>query len=117
MAFPELWVICSYYVLFFPRKSQCAGWKSAILNYVHNSVLLAMDTGFEWDEDKRQANIAERGVDFRYAALIFQGPVLEAEDKHEDYGERRFRALGQVQGETYMVAFAKETAALSARGR
>ena len=64
-----------------------------------------MDEGYEWDEDKRQANIAERGVDFRYAALIFQGPVLEAEDKREAYGERRFRALGQVEGETYMVAY------------
>lgn len=64
-----------------------------------------MIEGFEWDEDKRNANIAERGVDFRDAALIFQNPVLEAVDAREDYGEQRFRALGHVGDEYYLVAY------------
>jgi uncharacterized protein len=61
--------------------------------------------GFEWDEDKRQANIAERGVDFRLAAQIFQNPIMESEDTREEYGEQRFRALGQVGDEYFIVAY------------
>ena len=59
----------------------------------------------EWDEDKRLANLAERNVDFRRASLIFRNPVLEAEDTREDYGEKRFRALGHVDDEYYLVAY------------
>jgi hypothetical protein len=64
-----------------------------------------MSAGFEWDEDKRKRNIAERGVDFRRAAQIFRNPVLETEDTREDYGEQRFRALGHVDEEYYLVAY------------
>lgn len=35
---------------------------------------------FEWNEAKRLSNLAERGVDFRDAALIFEGPVIVKED-------------------------------------
>ena len=44
----------------------------------------------DWNEAKRLSNIEERGVDFRDAALIFEGPVLEKEDTRDDYGEQRF---------------------------
>jgi uncharacterized protein len=54
-----------------------------------------MDLEFEWDEEKRISNIKERGVDFRDAALIFEGPVIMKEDTRESYGEPRFRALGK----------------------
>lgn len=64
-----------------------------------------MIEGFEWDEQKRHANIAERGVDFRLAALIFENPVIESEDTREDYGEQRFRALGHVGEEYFIVAY------------
>jgi len=50
---------------------------------------------FEWDETKRQVNIEKHGVDFRLAAGIFLGPVLEAVDDRENYAETRFRALGK----------------------
>jgi uncharacterized DUF497 family protein len=64
-----------------------------------------MDFEFEWDEEKRISNIEERGVDFRDAALIFEGPIIMREDTREDYGERRFRALGKVDNEYYVVAY------------
>jgi uncharacterized DUF497 family protein len=64
-----------------------------------------MDLEFEWDEEKRLSNIKEHGVDFRDAALIFEGPVITKEDTREDYGERRFRALGKVDNEYYIVAY------------
>ena len=58
-----------------------------------------------WDEDKRQHNIQDHGVDFRLAALIFKGWVLEAEDERDDYGESRYRALGRVGDEYLVVAY------------
>jgi uncharacterized DUF497 family protein len=36
---------------------------------------------FEWDEDKRQANLVKHGVDFRRMTELFDGPTLEAVDK------------------------------------
>lgn len=60
---------------------------------------------FVWDETKRRANIETHGVDFRDAALIFEGPILEAEDTRSNYREQRFRALGRVNDDFYMVAY------------
>ena len=31
---------------------------------------------FEWDEDKRQSNIAKHGIDFDRAATLFDGRLL-----------------------------------------
>ena len=59
----------------------------------------------EWDEKKRHRNIIDHGVDFKDAALIFESPVIEAEDTRAEYGETRYRALGQVDGVCFMVAF------------
>jgi len=54
---------------------------------------------FTWDEDKRQANLEFRKVDFIDAIAIFNDPeIIEAVDGRNDYGEERIRALGQVDG-------------------
>ena len=58
----------------------------------------------EWDENKRLSNLEDHGVDFRDAALIFLHPAIEAEDTRSEYGERRFRALGHIEGDYFMVA-------------
>ena len=60
---------------------------------------------FEWDESKRQSNLVDHGVDFKDAALIFEDVFLEAEDRRGDHGETRFRALGHVGGDYFMVAY------------
>jgi uncharacterized DUF497 family protein len=57
---------------------------------------------FEWDKDKRLEVIERRGVDFRQAALIFDGPVLTVEDTRRDYGERRYISIGMA-GPTCLV--------------
>jgi uncharacterized DUF497 family protein len=49
---------------------------------------------FEWDEAKSDANFEERGFDFEFASLIFDGLTLEVEDRRKDYGERRVVAIG-----------------------
>ena len=61
--------------------------------------------GFEWDEDKRRRNLADHGVDFRLAARIFQGAVLEAADRRGGYDEPRYRALGRVGDDYFVVAY------------
>lgn len=60
---------------------------------------------FEWDEAKRQEGIAKHGVDFLYAAAIFAGVTVTAEDARTDYGERRHVAVGMVDGECFVVVF------------
>ncbi|MBN8908042.1 MAG: BrnT family toxin [Rhodospirillales bacterium] len=59
----------------------------------------------EWDERKRLSNLDDHGVDFRDAALVFESAFLEAEDRRTDYGEPRFRALGHVGDEYFMVVY------------
>jgi len=49
---------------------------------------------FEWDSAKSEANLRERGFDFAFASLIFDGPTFEVEDRRSDYGERRVVAIG-----------------------
>jgi uncharacterized protein len=61
--------------------------------------------GFDWDEEKRQRNLAERGVDFADAAVIFEGDVLEAKDRRNRYGEVRYRALGRVGDDYFLVVY------------
>ena len=65
----------------------------------------AMASNVTWDEDKRRENIERRGVDFGEAALIFEGDVVESVDARRDYGEVRYRALGRVEDQYYMVAY------------
>ncbi len=57
---------------------------------------------FEWDENKRQSVIRERGVDILDAALIFEGYVLTRRDER-DYGEARFISLGMADTQCYVV--------------
>ena len=49
---------------------------------------------FEWDQTKSDTNFEDRGFDFEFATLIFDGPTLEVEDRRKDYGERRMIAIG-----------------------
>ena len=50
----------------------------------------------EWDEEKRESNLAKHGVDFARAGRIFENPILAQIDKRQDYGEERVIALGHV---------------------
>lgn len=58
---------------------------------------------FQWNEDKRQANIKKHGVDLLYAALIFESDTLTREDDRQDYGEVRFASLGLIDDVPYVV--------------
>jgi uncharacterized protein len=58
--------------------------------------------GFEWDERKRQPNLAKHGIDFASAARIFDGRVVEWDDSRRDYGEQRRLVLG-LAGQTVLL--------------
>jgi len=60
---------------------------------------------FEWDEDKRQSNILNHGIDFERAKEIWQGPVLEVPSLQSRHSEERFLAIGQSEGRFITVVF------------
>jgi uncharacterized protein len=58
---------------------------------------------FEWDDEKYLANLTKHGVDFVEAMLIFENDVLTVEDARQNYGEQRFRSIGLVDGNCFVV--------------
>ena len=66
---------------------------------------------FGWDEQKSSRNFRDRGFDFEFATLIFEGPTLEREDARRDYGERRVVAIGIAQGIALTVVYTDRTEA------
>ena len=53
---------------------------------------------FTWDAKKSDDNLRDRGFDFAFASLIFDGVTVEVEDRRRDYGEERMVAIGQADG-------------------
>ena len=53
---------------------------------------------FAWDRSKSDANLRDRGFDFAFASLIFDGPTVEVEDRRRNYGETRIVATGLADG-------------------
>lgn len=59
----------------------------------------------EKDLDKEVRNLAERGLSLDLAAHLDWSTALVWEDLREDYGERRFCALGLIEGRVFSVVF------------
>ncbi len=58
---------------------------------------------FEWDESKRQANLAKHHIDFQDAKRVFEGPVFERmESRH---GEDRMFAIGLMEDIEIVVVY------------
>jgi len=60
---------------------------------------------FEFDPKKNRDNVAKHRVDFATAARIWEDCVFEREDARRDYGEKRFIALGAVEGRAMVVVY------------
>lgn len=58
-----------------------------------------------FDPAKRQLTLAERGLDFEDAVLVFQGVTVEIEDTRKDYGERRIICYGLLAGRMVVVGY------------
>jgi uncharacterized protein len=51
---------------------------------------------FEWDEDKREKTLRERGIDFIDAAMIWKDPMRQERiDWRHNYGETRVQTVGE----------------------
>jgi uncharacterized DUF497 family protein len=53
---------------------------------------------FEWDERKRRSNLGKHGIDFAALDQMFTHDVVEEIDARRDYGERRIKAIGELNG-------------------
>ena len=60
---------------------------------------------FSWDPEKSDVNFQDRGFDFAFASLIFDGSTLEREDTRLEYGERRIIAIGLAAGLELTVCY------------
>ena len=58
-----------------------------------------------YDPAKRDKTLAERGLDFEDAALLFAGVTVEVEDTRQDYGERRIICYGTLEGRVVVVGY------------
>jgi uncharacterized DUF497 family protein len=58
---------------------------------------------FEWDENKRLANIRKHGFDFADVSSIFNSDTVTVEDDRYNYGEQRFMTLALLQGRIIAV--------------
>jgi uncharacterized protein len=58
---------------------------------------------FEWDEGKRQGNLAKHHIDFQDAKRVFDGPVFERMDSRR--GEDRVVAIGSMEDIEVVVVY------------
>jgi uncharacterized DUF497 family protein len=58
-----------------------------------------------FDPAKSAKTLAERGLDFADAALIFAGLTVEIEDTRRDYGEKRIICYGLLAGRLVVVGY------------
>jgi uncharacterized protein len=58
-----------------------------------------------YDPAKRAGTLAERGLDFEDAAVVFAGVTVEIEDTRRDYGERRIVCYGMLEDRMVVVGY------------
>ena len=58
-----------------------------------------------FDPAKRATTLAERGLDFADAELVFAGITLEVEATRKNYGEQRIVCFGQLEGRVVVVGY------------
>ena len=58
---------------------------------------------FEWDENKRQVNLAKHHIDFLDAARVFDAPVFEKTERRRN--EDRIVAIGLMAGIEIVVVY------------
>lgn len=59
----------------------------------------------EFDDAKRKLTLAERGLDFADAGLLFAGVTATRADTRKDYGEPRFQTFGFLHNHAALVVW------------
>ncbi len=71
---------------------------------------------FEWDESKRQTNLAKHYIDFQDAKRIFDGPVFEkTESRHGEDGTVGIGLMEDIEIVVVYVMRGKRRRIISAR--
>ena len=58
-----------------------------------------------FDSAKREKTLAERGLDFADAVLVFAGVTVIVEDTRKNYGETRIICYGLLEGRIVVVGY------------
>jgi len=58
-----------------------------------------------FDPAKRAKTLAERGLDFEDAVIVFQGTTVEIEDTRRNYGETRIICYGLLVGRLIVIGY------------
>ena len=58
-----------------------------------------------FDPLKREGALAERGLDFADAEMVFEGVTLEVEDARKEYGEQRIICFGLLAGRMIVIGY------------
>ncbi|HEX6793346.1 MAG TPA: BrnT family toxin [Casimicrobiaceae bacterium] len=58
-----------------------------------------------FDPAKRVRTLAERGLDFEDAVIVFEGVTIEVEDTRRNYGEPRIICYGLLSGRMVVVGY------------
>ena len=58
-----------------------------------------------YDPAKRTGTLAERGLDFNDAEIVFAGQTFEVEDNRRNYGEVRVICFGLLHGRIVVVGY------------
>jgi uncharacterized DUF497 family protein len=59
----------------------------------------------EFDSNKRDKTLAERGIDFADAAKVFAGVSIQFDDNRQDYGEPRMITVGFLNNRMTIVVW------------
>ena len=59
----------------------------------------------EFDPDKRDKTLTQRGLDFAHAGEVFAGVNVTAEDARFDYGEPRFTTVGVLESRMVILVW------------
>lgn len=65
-----------------------------------------------FDPSKSERNVRLRGLSFLLTIDFEWDSALIAEDVRQEYGERRFQALGLIHGRLHMLVFTPRDAAI-----
>ena len=58
-----------------------------------------------YDPAKRSCTLADRGLDFEDAAIVFDGTTIEVEDTRKSYGERRIICYGLLSARLVVIGY------------
>ena len=68
---------------------------------------------FEWDDNKNKSNQLKHGISFEEATQIFDDDKrVEYQDFRQDYGEDRWKIIGQILGIIFSVTYTLRAAAV-----